>query len=225
VADSAVLASQRQALLRAEGVRERPLGVVVTSSLRRAYDEECALGNLVADVMRRAAVGSEVALMNGGGIRADFPAGPLTYGSVFEALPFDNRIATLRLRGAELRRVVEQNLARKSGGILSVSGVRVTSTCGPKGVHVSLTRDDGRPVNDDDDLLIATNDFMATGGDGAFDHVAPRDVVLQDGEPVRELVVEALRQRGRALRGDDVTLFDPKRPRIGHEGRAHARCP
>ena len=47
---------------------------------------------------------AQVGMMNGGGLRADLPAGPLHYGALFEAMPFDNRHRrSFTSRGAELR--------------------------------------------------------------------------------------------------------------------------
>ena len=64
------------------------------------------LGNLVTDAYLAAVPGADVALNNsGGGLRADLPAGPLTYGSVFEVMPFDNLLVSLRLTGRQLRQV------------------------------------------------------------------------------------------------------------------------
>ena len=37
---------------------------------------------------------------------ADLPAGPLTYGSLFEVFPFDNKLVPVPLTGAQLRRLV-----------------------------------------------------------------------------------------------------------------------
>ncbi len=53
---------------------------------------------------------ADVAIYNGGGLRADIPAGPLTYGRLYEVFPFDNRVARLTVTGDELRRVVEGHL-------------------------------------------------------------------------------------------------------------------
>jgi 5'-nucleotidase len=70
---------------------------------------ESALGDLVADSML-AAGGGDVAFMNNGGIRADLPAGAITYAQAYEALPFGNALTTVTMTGAELLAYVESNL-------------------------------------------------------------------------------------------------------------------
>ena len=54
----------------------------------------------MTDALLAAVPGADIAINNsGGGLRADLPAGPLTYGSVFEVMPFDNLLVRLRLTG------------------------------------------------------------------------------------------------------------------------------
>ena len=53
------------------------------------------LGNLVAESMRLA-VHADVGVQNLGGIRADLRAGHITYGQVYEVLPFDNTVVAAR---------------------------------------------------------------------------------------------------------------------------------
>ena len=76
------------------GTTETPLD----SRRATVRTEEAAIGNLIADAMRQA-VGADVAITNGGGIRADreYPAGTkLTRGDIFAELPFGNQIREAR---------------------------------------------------------------------------------------------------------------------------------
>ena len=68
--------------------------------MRRAYRTESAEGDWFTDLMLAAQPRAQVALTNGGGLRADIPAGPLTYGELFKAMPFDNRFALADDRAA-----------------------------------------------------------------------------------------------------------------------------
>ncbi len=115
--DRAAEASVAPWVERVRALKARPLGVTATAEVWGAYADESPLGNLVAAMLRRAVPGADVGMTNGGGLRAPLPAGPLTYGHVYEALPFDNRLAVLRLRGADLRRIVELGLAGGHGGL------------------------------------------------------------------------------------------------------------
>jgi 5'-nucleotidase/UDP-sugar diphosphatase len=62
---------------------------------------ECPMGNLVADAMldRVADQGIQIAIQNGGGLRASIDAGEVTMGEVFTVLPFQNTLATFQLTG------------------------------------------------------------------------------------------------------------------------------
>src|SRR5206468_1709067 len=81
--------------------------------LRRVGDEY-GLGRLIADAQRRIAR-SDVALVNNGGIRADVPAGAVTYGDLYRVQPFQNRLVRLAVTGSVLRDAVEHALARPDG--------------------------------------------------------------------------------------------------------------
>ena len=63
---------------------------------------ESELGDIVADAIRNA-TGADVALVNSGGIRTPIEAGPITYGQVFQSLPFDNNVSLVRITGEELK--------------------------------------------------------------------------------------------------------------------------
>ena len=87
-------------LARVRALQATPLGIVLGETLRRTGDPESPLGNLFADAFRDAMPGADVALNSNsrGGLRADLPAGALTFGRLYEAFPFDNRLVTLTLK-------------------------------------------------------------------------------------------------------------------------------
>ncbi len=212
-------------LARARALGAAPLGVHLPAPIRRSRTEESPLGNLLADLMRAARPGVDAAITNGGGLRADLPAGPLTYGALFEAFPFDNVFAHVTMRGAALRALVAGNLAR-GGGILSISGLVARARCAGGALDVRLSRPDGAPVRDDEALSILTNDFLASGGDALFPPGTP--ATLEEGAPIREVVAALLRARGGTLRVDDPAAapptFDPARPRLDYPGPRPVRC-
>jgi len=222
--DAALLKAIAPYFADAKARRAAPIGVHVEAEIKRGYDRESPLGNLFADLMLEAAPGADVALMNGGGIRANLPPGPLLYGAVFEMMPFDNRMATVTMSAADLRAILARNLAgTKKGGIFSTAGVQVTITCDDLGrADPVLTRADGRPIPDDTILKVVTTDFVAGGGDGGLG-VGPDRVVVDEGDPLREHLAAALRRRGGRLRPDDPTIA-PATPRLHRPGAASARC-
>ncbi|MCU1281075.1 MAG: 5'-nucleotidase, partial [bacterium] len=144
-------------------LKARKVGVTLPAVFRRAYRAESPLGNLVADAIRDA-THADVGLTNGGGLRADLPPGELTYGALFEALPFDNRLATLSMTAGALKQLLARNFAHDKG-ILSISGIRAHARCEAGVMTVQLTRNDDKPIADDAKLTVGTTDFLASGGD------------------------------------------------------------
>ncbi len=221
VADEAVAAIVAPTLAAARTVRERPVGVTVSSTMRNAWRDESALNNLVADLMR-ASAHADVALMNAGGVRADLAAGPLDYGRLYAVLPFDNRLVTVRVRGSALRRVLVDN-ARGDGGTLAVSGVRVAATCEGSSLRAQVTRDDGRAVGDEEVLTVATNDYLAGSAlERALEEPLTGDAIVAS-PLLRDAVAASLGAMG-TLRGDDPRWLDRAHPRMTWPGERPVRC-
>ena len=142
---------------------------------------ETNMGNLVADAMRFAG-GSQVAIQNGGGVRADIAAGNVTVGDTFNVLPFTNLVKTAPVvSAAQLKGVLEHSVATAStagavnGRFAQVSGMRVVyDTSLAAGSRVlSITLDDGTVLVANGQVVagartvsLATIDFTANGGDG-----------------------------------------------------------
>jgi len=195
------------------------LNVEVLRSLPHNRKQETALGNLLADLMRAARPG-DVAMINGGGMRAALPAGKLTYGRLYETFPFDNAFASLRLSAGEFRRLLARSLSR-AGSLVSLSGLRVRATCEKAGLEVALARPDGSPVRDDETLALITTDFLATGGDGFF---AGASLAYEIGPPIRDAMAEALQKRGGVLDASDHSLLDPAHPRFALPSEVPVHC-
>jgi len=133
---------------------------------------EAAIGNLVADAMRVTSK-SDVAIMNGGGIRAGrvYPPGTkITRRDVLAEMPFGNRVVTVTITGAALKRAIENGLAQlpnAGGRFPQVSGMTVAATLSrPGGERVTAIRVGGAPLDETRLYTVATNDFLARGGDG-----------------------------------------------------------
>ena len=190
-----------------EGARARraeSLNVTLSAPFPAKYHEESALGNLVTGLLLAAEPGAEIAVTNGGGLRADLPAGPLTYGSLYDTLPFDNRIARLTMTGRVLRDTLERDLTGKTG-ILSLAGARVEGRCagGKLAVDIFVTskKKVERKLGDDDRVVIVTNEFLATGGDdfGRAEQVE----IDETGPPFRDPLAALLKKRGGTLKPEE----------------------
>lgn len=133
---------------------------------------ETAFGNLLADAMREA-VGADVAITNGGGIRADkeYAAGTtLTRRDIQSELPFGNRTVLLELSGADVLAALENGVSRvedTAGRFPHVSGMRFTfDQSQPAGARVSDVMVGDAPLDPAATYRLATNDYMGRGGDG-----------------------------------------------------------
>jgi 5'-nucleotidase/UDP-sugar diphosphatase len=130
---------------------------------------ETNLGDLVADIMRSAA-GAEAALINGGSLRASIHRGPIQAKEVYTALPFDNYVVAIRLTGQQVQESLEHGvsgLAERAGRFPQVSGLSFTySPQAAAGSRVREVTMNGRPLDPQVRYVVATNDFLAAGGDG-----------------------------------------------------------
>ena len=191
-----------------------PVGITIATPIRRVPGKgESPLGNLVEAAYLAAMPGADVVVNNtDGALRSDLPAGPLTYGAVFETMPFDNRLVAFRLSGADFRRLVTTWVRDRFPALPGLAGLRARVACKGSALEVTLLRADDVPIRDDERLLVATPDFLATGGDRVFESVTPSDgfAIERDAGAVRDVIVEALNRRGGILREDQ--LVDPANP-------------
>lgn len=201
------------ALDRANARRAESLGVRLKGPFPARYRDECALGNLLASLLLELDPKMDIALLNGGGLRADLAPGSLTYGALYDALPFDNRLARLTMTGRSLRRTFAKNLSGKSG-ILSIAGARVIGRCEGEKLAVDIVLSGPgkaeREVKDEDKVLVLTNEFLATLGDGF--EPAERVELDEEGPPFRDPLAEVFKKRGGEIAPEDWLL--PGRPRI-----------
>jgi 5'-nucleotidase len=193
---SAVAAAMAPALARVRSLQAQPLGVVLDSPISRTGDLESALGNLFADALR-AETGADIALNNNlrGGLRADLPAGPLTFGSFYDVFPFDNRLLTVRVTGAALKQSLIDEVQRGRRGALGLSGVHARVGCKEGRVDVELRRPTGEPIRPDEELTVAALDTLVQRGALAAAVNSTAVDVPADAPVMRELVEDWLRRR------------------------------
>jgi 5'-nucleotidase len=136
--------------------------------------KETNIGNFVADAYRNAA-NADVALVNGGSIRADltYNIGTLTKRDVLSILPFNNPIVKVEISGKTLREVLEHGVARSAednepGRFPQVSGMSFKfDTTKPVGSRVLEILVSGKTLDETKNYTLATSDFLVSrGGDG-----------------------------------------------------------
>jgi 5'-nucleotidase len=224
--DKPVVANEEIAKIAAEAaqlteeIRSQYLGIDLKEPILRSRTEESPLGNLFVDLMLAAQPEAQIAITNGGSLRADLPIGPLNYGSLFEAMPFDNRFARFPMSGEQLREMLKQNLQAEHG-ILSVAGMRVKAECSNEGLEVMLIRDNGDVIRNDDTVVVATSDFLASGGDGL---IAPSSVDIDGGLLIRDAMAEQIKAEPEKFLGRPASLYNPRRPRLHYAGSRPLHC-
>jgi 5'-nucleotidase / UDP-sugar diphosphatase len=130
---------------------------------------ETNLGNFVADVVREKA-GADGTIINAGGIRASINKGQVTVKDIYLVLPFDNYVVAVKLTGKQIMEALEHGVSAvedEEGRFPQVSGIVFTySKNAKKGSRVKEAAIGGKPLDPNGVYIIATNDFMAVGGDG-----------------------------------------------------------
>ncbi|AST06131.1 UDP-sugar hydrolase [Anoxybacillus flavithermus] len=156
--------------------------------------KETNLGNLIADAMRQA-LQTDVALTNGGGIRASIPQGEVTRNHVLTTLPFANTLVKVSMSGADLKKALEHGVRlypEQNGGFPHVSGIRFTfDATKPAGSRVTSVEVNGQPLDETKTYTVATNDFIAKGGDG-YDMFAASNIEFDSGELLSTIVMNYL---------------------------------
>ncbi len=139
---------------------------------------ECEIGNLVADAMLDSVKdqGIDIAIQNGGGLRASIDAGEVTMGEILTVLPFQNVLSTFRLSGADVVAALESGVSQieeGKGRFPQVAGLRYAFTTEAEPMagrilRVEVPGADGEwvPIDEEKMYGVVSNNFMRGGGDG-----------------------------------------------------------
>ena len=147
--------------------REAELGeafklVVATATAglyRGAGHAESGLGSWMGDCLKDWA-GVDAAIMNGGGIRADLPAGPVTLRGLFQVMPFDDTVIKLRMKGSLLREALDHVIG--SPRIAQLGGMTAEyRALGRPRQRLGAVTVGGAPLDDAKTYSVATLDFLA----------------------------------------------------------------
>ena len=174
---------------------------------------ETNLGNLITDAMINE-TNADLAITNGGGIRASIKVGDITKGDIVGVLPFGNFIVTKQLTGAQIKEVLEfgvRSYGESLGGFPHISGIKfVLDPSRPVGDRIISLTINGQPLDMNKTYTVATNDFTAGGGD---DYPCFGDIpTLNEYSSLEEALVNFIgtlqtvsyTKQGRILAGDMV---------------------
>ena len=138
--------------------------------------EACEMGVLVADAMlaRVKSQGIDIAITNGGGLRASIDAGEITMGEVLTVLPFQNTLSTFQLTGAGVIAALENGVSQieeGAGRFPQVAGIKFSfdpnMEAGSRIVEVMVQDGDAwAPIDEAKVYGVVSNNYMRGGGDG-----------------------------------------------------------
>ncbi len=129
---------------------------------------ESELGNLAADAYRWAAK-SDIAIANGGSVRADLPEGDVKKRDTMAIFPFGNTLRIAEIQGSTIREMLEHSVEyypASFGGFLDVSGMTFSYDPSKPAKHrVAEVLIGGQPLDENKTYTIALVDFQTSGGD------------------------------------------------------------
>lgn len=129
---------------------------------------ETNLGQLATDAMIDL-TGADVAITNGGGIRASIEVGDITMQDMVTVFPFGNTIMVKEIKGSDIKAALEHGVSEypnEKGAFPHTAGMTFTLNAYKEvGNRISDLKINGIPVDPDKMYTLATNDFMAAGGD------------------------------------------------------------
>jgi len=185
--------------IRNKVVAETSAAIVGDRTVCRAV--ECPMGNLVADAMldRVKSQGIQIALANGGGLRASIDAGPVTMGEVLTVLPFQNTLSTFQITGQTLLDALENGVSQLEDGagrFLQVSGMSFAfDKAAEPGSRISDVMVGGAPLDLGATYGVVSNNFVRNGGDG-FKMFIDAMNVYDYGPDLADVTAEYLAEKG-----------------------------
>jgi 5'-nucleotidase len=178
---------------------DQPVGsvsVMLDARQETNRSRETNLGSFIADAYRKA-VDADVALFNGGSIRSNTTYGPgmLTKRDVLAILPFENPIVKIEVTGEVLRAALEHGVGRvvekpEAGRFPQVSGLRFSfDGRRPPGSRVVSLTVSGQPLDAQHTYTLATNAYVANGGDGYTMFRGQRYLITPEEAQVEAVIV------------------------------------
>jgi len=166
----------------------KPVGrsrVALEARSKENRTRETNVGNLITDAFRKS-LAADVALMNGGSVRADelLAPGQLTVRDVLSILPFKNKLVKIEVTGDTLRAALEHGVSRAAedaepGGFPQVSGIQFSFDASRKpGERIVDLKINGQPLDPARKYTIATTTFVGIDGGDGYSMLKGATVVL-----------------------------------------------
>lgn len=178
--DAAVSALVRKYAGTLDEYRSIPVGVNAVSmpdGMDACRKDDCLSGSLIADAMLEygSPFGGQIALCNGGSVRAALPSGSVSRGDLLSVMPFGNTLALREITGAQLLSALEHGVSEEGAAgprLLHTAGLRYTvdrtRPAGSRVISAEIISEKGaaRPLDLKARYGIVTFDYLARGGDG-----------------------------------------------------------
>ncbi len=138
--------------------------------IKDCRSQENKLANLITDAFK-AFYDADIALLNGGGIRADIPKGEVRIKDIYSTLPFGNTIFLANIKGEEIVSILKaglKNVDKHGGDFIQVSGIEYGYSISSNGAaELSFVKKDGELLDLERSYNVALPDYIFYGR-GAF---------------------------------------------------------
>ncbi len=161
---------------------------------------ETNMGDLILDAMLWAS-DADCALSNGGGIRASIPAGMVTMGDLLTVLPFGNMMTVIEVTGQDIVDALvfgTDAYPDPAGKFPHVANLTYELVPADEGYEVQNVKLGGEDIDLEATYKLATNDFLAIGGDG-YEMFEGKEQLLLEGllvDIMHDYIVEVLMADG-----------------------------
>jgi 2',3'-cyclic-nucleotide 2'-phosphodiesterase (5'-nucleotidase family) len=172
--------------------------VAVSTKEIQKGSPESPLGNFFADAMyvsaKKQNIDFDLAYTNSGGLRNPLPEGNIYRYKIFELMPFENALVTVKFTGADMQNFFDYVAA---GGGDPISGARFTID-NKKAVDISIN---GKSFDSSKEYVVLTSDYMANGGDGGaifYKNIARKDYTYKLRDALLDYLAD-LQENGKKL--------------------------
>ena len=151
---------------------------VISNAVTYGVAQQSLMGEFVTDNMRTVSK-ADMAFTNIGGLRTSIDKGSITLGNVYSVLPFDNTVVTCDMTGKQVMDLLNYSIDSAKIGSVQFSGLKIVYNAGkPQNQRIiSVKTLDGKPLDLNKTYKVATNDFMAIGGDGYVMFMSAKNMV------------------------------------------------
>ena len=180
---------------------------------RMVRSRETNLGDFCADAYRKL-LGTDIAFVNGGGIRADIKQGDITYSDIISVHPFGNAACAAEVTGQQILNALEFGVravgVSENGGFLQVSGISfdIDSTIpssvvmDDKSMFVSVNGDyrvgnvkiGGKPLDLTKTYTLASHNYMLKNSGDGYSMFAGSKLLQDEVKVDNQVLIEYITQ-------------------------------